>query len=180
MKLKCPSPLCFSSESDDDYRVGLKQHFVGDGGGSGGGGGTTSGTGGKSISLLKRIGTNLLQNLNYGPSGSMSVHNEGGSGGAEEVPRQFYHAYDYQHQQREVIASDEQRQESMVEPSTNSAAAKYRYRAPVYAPQPYFCKKYEIERKHKIKKRDLVRLQSEGKYLGVCTMHTRLMQILNF
>lgn len=149
MKLKCPSPLCFSSESDEDYRASLKQHFDSGPASSASGGGA----GGKSISLLKRIGSNLLQNLSHGPSsGSVSLD---GPGSEDDCPRQFYHAYDHQYQQHQP---KEGGPVELVDPSNS---AKYRYRAPVYAPLPYFCKKYEIERKHKIKKRDLVRLQHE-------------------
>lgn len=134
MKLKCPSPLCFSSESDDDCRQSLSQHYDslkdGTSGAPSSHGGGNDSASGKSISLLKRIGSNLLQNLNYG-----------GPTVADSTQRQFYHAYDHQHQGSAEISE------------------KGHYRPPSSCTiQPYFCKKYEIERKHKIKKRDLVRL----------------------
>lgn len=155
MKLKCPSPLCFSSESDEDRRHSLKQHLVGfrDDGGA------TSSTGGgatKSMSLLKRLGSNLLQNLHYGPSTTSTSTTFNNSEEEEpEEDRQFYHAYDHQRQPPEK------------DPEQQRGGG--RSRVPIYVPttaahrtEPYFCKKYEIERKHKIKKRDLVRI-SRGK-----------------
>ncbi|KFB36597.1 hypothetical protein ZHAS_00003793 [Anopheles sinensis] len=215
MKLKCPSPLCLSSGSDD----GLNRHrkrlgecdclsvpdalakkqrsevygatgIVGDVAvkkpNSTDSPSSTSSRH-RSVSLLKRIGNNILLNLGPGTTA--------GNAGARQH-NQVYRAFEedrspppsyWRSQPRETVTvragddeggdheddsgrnddCDELRAFSVAAgPTSNAFGDRFLYRSfhqYVYTPQPYPGSpgKYAIERKHKVKKRDLLLVQRQ-------------------
>uniref|UniRef100_A0A182QBJ1 Uncharacterized protein n=1 Tax=Anopheles farauti TaxID=69004 RepID=A0A182QBJ1_9DIPT len=219
MKLKCPSPLCLASESENRLRTQLancdclsaaglkdyKSEVYGnvntcEPGSTGSGEGAKKSTRQRSVSFLKRLGSNILHNLGPGSTASTRAAHH----------HQVYRAFDEDHSMpppaywgitstpttpntpspkvstnvteetitlgRDRNADDGDVRAFSVTTGTPTSNAfgdrdRYLYRSfhqYVYTPQSQGNGKYAIERKHKVKKRDLlhVRHRSDAKGPG--------------
>uniref|UniRef100_A0A182J5T8 Uncharacterized protein n=1 Tax=Anopheles atroparvus TaxID=41427 RepID=A0A182J5T8_ANOAO len=211
MKLKCPSPLCLSSGSDDGYhqhrkRLGdcdclsvpgafakkQRSEVYGEEGSVSDAGSdkkptsssssSASSSRHRSVSLLKRIGNNILLNLGPGTTGNASSV-------GQPHHHQVYRAFEEDHspppsywksepdpaEDNGDDRGDSKRNDDegggtlsafslAAVPTSNAFGDRFFYRSfhhYVYTPQPYPGSpgKYAIERKHKVKKRDLLLVQ---------------------